>query len=66
MNKDTVSGQWKQMKGKMREQWGKLTDDELERIKGDREQLAGKIQEKYGHSKDAAKKEVDNFFDNIH
>ena len=64
MNKDTVEGQWKNMKGKAKEQWGKLTDDELDQINGQKDQLSGKIQEKYGKSKDEADKEVETFFNN--
>lgn len=52
MNKDTLKGQWKQLKGQVRKQWGKLTDDDLDQIHGDAEILAGKIQERYGHAKD--------------
>ncbi len=59
MNSDTLQGQWKQLKGKIREQWGKLTDDDVDKIHGSYEQLIGKIQERYGIAKDAAKKMVD-------
>jgi uncharacterized protein YjbJ (UPF0337 family) len=59
MNWDRVSGNWKQFRGKVKEQWGKLTDDELNQIAGNREQLEGKIQEHYGIAKDAVKKQVD-------
>jgi uncharacterized protein YjbJ (UPF0337 family) len=61
MNWDTVKGDWKQVSGKVKEQWGKLTDDELTQINGNREQLEGKIQAKYGYAKDKAKKEVDDW-----
>jgi uncharacterized protein YjbJ (UPF0337 family) len=63
MNKDTLKGQWKQLKGKVRKQWGKLTDDDLDQIHGDAEILAGKIQERYGRAKDDAQREVDRFFE---
>ena len=59
MNWDRVSGDWKQFRGKVKEQWGKLTDDELDQINGNREQLEGKIQERYGIAKDVAKKQLD-------
>jgi uncharacterized protein YjbJ (UPF0337 family) len=59
MNWDTVKGDWKQFSGKVKEQWGKLTDDELTQINGNREQLEGKLQAKYGYAKDKAKREVD-------
>ena len=63
MNRDQMEGNWKQFTGKAKEQWGKLTDDDLDVVAGKREQLEGKIQERYGKSKDEAKKEVDNWFD---
>ena len=49
MNWDTVKGDWKQFSGKIKTQWGKLTDDELTQINGNREQLEGKIQARYGY-----------------
>ena len=58
MNKDEISGNWKQLKGKAKEQWGKLTDDDMTVIEGKRDQLVGKIQERYGYAKDQAEKEV--------
>lgn len=58
MNKDEAGGNWKQFKGKMKEQWGKLTDDDMTVIEGKRDQLVGKIQERYGYQKDQAEKEV--------
>jgi uncharacterized protein YjbJ (UPF0337 family) len=61
MNWDRVEGQWKQYAGKVREKWGKLTDSDLEVIKGKRDQLVGKVQERYGIAKDAAQKQVDEF-----
>ena len=61
MNWDQVQGQWKQMKGKAQEQWGELTDDELDKAVGDRQQLEGLIQQKYGKSKEAARDEVDSW-----
>ncbi|MBZ8135279.1 CsbD family protein [Afifella sp. IM 167] len=59
MNWDRVEGNWKQFKGNARTQWGKLTDDELDQVEGNREVLAGKIQERYGIAKDEAEKEID-------
>ena len=58
MNWDRVGGNWKQFKGKIKEQWGKLTDDDLDRINGQREQLSGKIQESYGIGKDEAERQL--------
>ena len=61
MNKDEVGGNWQQVKGKVKEQWGKLTDDDMTVIEGKRDQLVGKIQERYGYAKDQAEKEVDSW-----
>ena len=58
MNKDTIEGNWKQLKGKAQLQWGKLTDDDFDVIAGKRAELAGKLQERYGIAKDAAEKQV--------
>jgi uncharacterized protein YjbJ (UPF0337 family) len=58
MNEDTLKGNWKQFKGKMTEQWGKLTDDDFDVIDGKREQLVGKIQERHGMARDAAESEL--------
>ena len=61
MNWDTVKGNWMQAKGKVKEQWGKLTDDDLARIEGQRDRLLGKIQERYGIAKDAAERELNEW-----
>lgn len=58
MNEDTLKGNWKQFKGKVKEQWGKLTDDDLDVIDGKRDQLVGRIQERQGIAKEQAEKEV--------
>ena len=58
MNKDEIGGNWKQFKGKAKEKWGKLTDDDMTVIEGKRDQLVGRIQERYGYAKDQAEKEV--------
>jgi uncharacterized protein YjbJ (UPF0337 family) len=63
MNADVLKGKWLQLKGKVRSQWGKLTDDELDQINGDSEQLVGLLQERYGYAKDRAQREVDTFLD---
>ncbi|MGJ5618343.1 CsbD family protein [Sulfitobacter sp. MF3-043] len=61
MNWDTIKGNWKQMTGKIKEEWGDLTDDEIMEAEGDRDQLIGKIQAKYGIAKEEAEKQVDAF-----
>jgi uncharacterized protein YjbJ (UPF0337 family) len=61
MNWDRIEGNWKQLKGKVVEQWGKLTDDDLDRIAGKREQLAGRLQQNYGIAKDEAERQIDDF-----
>jgi uncharacterized protein YjbJ (UPF0337 family) len=61
MNWDQAKGKWKQMKGSVKTQWGRLTDDDLEIIAGQRDLLVGKIQERYGISKDTALKQVDDW-----
>src|ERR1700743_2405810 len=62
MDWNRVEGSWKQVKGKVKEQWGKLTDDDLSVINGNREQLEGRIQERYGIAKDRAKAEIDAWY----
>jgi uncharacterized protein YjbJ (UPF0337 family) len=61
MNWDRIEGNWKQLKGKAKARWGKLTDDQFDVIAGKREQLVGRIQEKYGIAKEDAEKQVDQF-----
>ncbi|GLI91570.1 CsbD family protein [Methylocystis echinoides] len=61
MDWNRIEGNWKQFKGKIKEQWGNLTDDDIDRMEGSREQFEGKIQEKYGIGKDQAKRNVDDW-----
>ncbi|WP_424972804.1 CsbD family protein [Dinoroseobacter sp. S76] len=63
MNWDQIEGEWKQFKGKVQDEWGKLTGDEIDRIDGNRERLEGTIQSKYGKTKEDAKKEVDRWLE---
>ncbi len=58
MNQDIVKGKWKQIRGRAKQWWGKLTEDDLDVIDGNRYQLIGKLQERYGYSKDTAANEV--------
>jgi uncharacterized protein YjbJ (UPF0337 family) len=62
MNNDILSGNWKQLRGKAKEKWGKLTDDELDVIDGKKDQLVGKVQEHYGKTREDAEREVDSFW----
>jgi uncharacterized protein YjbJ (UPF0337 family) len=61
MNQDRIQGRWKQLKGKVKEQWGKLTDDDLDVIDGRRDQLLGRIQQRHGLAKDEATRQVEHF-----
>ena len=65
MNRDVLEGQWKQLKGKVKQQWGRLTDDELDVVNGRYDELAGLIQERYGYSRDEAANELDMFLSNL-
>lgn len=58
VNLDTIRGNWRQIKGEIKQQWGKLTDDDMALIEGHRDELVGKVQERYGLTKDAAEREV--------
>jgi len=60
MNEDILKGQWKQLRGQIKQWWGVLTDDDLDQINGRRDQLIGKLQEKYGFNKDQATRELDD------
>lgn len=66
MNKDTLQGKWKQLSGKAKAHWGKLTDDDLDVISGRSEELAGKIQERYGVTRDEAERQVDEWQEETH
>ena len=61
MNWDQITGKWTAFKGKVKEKWGKLTDDDLNVVAGKRDQIAGKLQQRYGYAKEQAEKEVDDF-----
>ena len=62
MDWNRVEGNWKQVKGKVKEKWGKLTEDDLTAINGRREQLEGKIQERYGYAKNQARREIEDWY----
>jgi len=61
MNRDSLKGQWMQLKGKVRKQWGKLTDDDLAQMQGNAEQMIGKLQERYGYAREQAEQELDRW-----
>jgi uncharacterized protein YjbJ (UPF0337 family) len=61
MNWDRVEGNWKEFQGKVRQKWAKLTDDDLELVKGKRTELAGRLQQRYGYQKDQAEREIDTW-----
>lgn len=61
MNWDQIEGKWTQTKGMVKEQWGKLTDDDVDQIAGKRDQLVGKVQERYGVARENAEKQVSQF-----
>lgn len=59
MNRDQIEGKWKELRGKVKQQWGDLTDDEIAQAEGNRDELAGKIQQKYGGSKEDIRRKLD-------
>jgi uncharacterized protein YjbJ (UPF0337 family) len=61
MDANILKGKWLQLKGSVREKWGELTDDDMDRVSGSAEQLVGVIQERYGYAKQQAQDEVDSF-----
>jgi uncharacterized protein YjbJ (UPF0337 family) len=65
MNWDRIEGNWKQFQGKVRQQWAKLTDDDVELVKGKRTELAGRIQQRYGVAQDEAERQIDTWMKQI-
>jgi len=65
MNWDRVEGNWKQLKGKAQQQWGRLTKDDVDVIAGKRNELAGRLQERYGLAKDAAERQIDDWLNTM-
>lgn len=62
---DILKGKWNQLRGRIQQEWGELTDDELDQIEGSSTRLAGKIQEKYGRTKQEAEQEVSDWLDRV-
>lgn len=63
MNSDILKGNWKQFRGEIQKQWGKLTNDDLDIIQGEYDKLVGRVQERYGYEREEAQRKVDEFFD---
>lgn len=59
MNADILKGKWRQLRGEVKQWWGNLTDDDLDKVEGEREKLIGIVQERYGYARDQAEREVD-------
>lgn len=66
MNEDIVKGKWKEIKGKVKQKWGKFTDDDVTQIQGSFDQLSGSLQKKYGYQKDKAEEEINTFLEENH
>jgi uncharacterized protein YjbJ (UPF0337 family) len=66
MNRDIVKGHWNEIKGKLKQQWGKLTDDQIDQMEGSYDELEGILQKNYGYQKDQVKKEIDSFIEANH
>lgn len=66
MNNDIIEGKWTEIKGKVKQHWGKLTDNDLTTMKGSYEELSGRLQKTYGYQRDQAKTEIDNFIKKNH
>jgi uncharacterized protein YjbJ (UPF0337 family) len=66
MNSDTFEGQWKQLKGTVKQKWGKLTDDDVTMLSGKKDELIGKLQERYGYTREQAMKEADDWAQAAH
>lgn len=65
MNSDVLKGNWNQIKGNIKSEWGKLTDDDLTQAEGEYDKLVGKLQERYGYERARAEREVDNFLNRV-
>jgi len=65
MNADVFKGKWNQLKGNVRKQWGKLTDDDVEQVKGNEEVLLGRLQERYGRTKEQAREDLNRWLDSM-
>lgn len=66
MNKDIIQGHWTEVKGKLRQQWGKFTDDDISRLKGSTQELQGLLQQRYGYAKEKAQEQINDFVKRNH
>lgn len=66
MNKDTFQGHWKELRGKLKQKWGKLSEDDIAQIHGSVDELSGKLQKSYGYAKDRVEREIDQFIRDQH
>lgn len=65
MDRDQIEGKWTEIKGRLRESYGDLTEDDIQKARGDREQMEGMLQQKYGKTKDEARQEVDRILSDV-
>jgi uncharacterized protein YjbJ (UPF0337 family) len=65
INQDILEGKWKQLRGKVQQRWGKLTNDDLDLIQGKTSELAGRLQERYGYAREKAEQEIDRFLEEM-
>lgn len=63
MNKDIIKGKWKEIQGQLKQQWGKLTDDDIQRMQGNYDELEGMLQKRYGYQKEEAARKIEEFMD---
>ena len=63
MNRDILQGNWKELKGRVQQKWGQLTNDDIDVIQGSRDELVGRVQQRYGHAREQAEREVDLWLD---
>ena len=66
MNKDIFEGKWEKNKGKLKQKWAKLTDDDIQAVEGKSDELRGRLQERYGYSKEEAEKHINDFSGTLH
>jgi len=65
MDWDRIEGNWKTFRGKAKQQWGRLTDDDLNMVEGRRDELEGRLQQQYGYAKDKARQEIDSWLNSL-